>query len=157
MREELRKWMSRRGSQRIRESLCTTGSTGTVRQIRAFGKIQEAKWIQLSKWGSEGRVSGEVYGKLWPLCNSCLCGATAKPLVVGLRQLLANSRKCELYVEQERVGEARISRAPLFLSITISDRKPAKGVECCLPSALQFSHKFLFWQSLIWNQTRRGF
>ena len=82
--------MSRRGSQCVSESLASTGSFGAVGQIRALGQVQEAKRIQLSKWSGEGGVGGEVYGKLWPLYNSCLCGTTAKSRVVGLRQLLAS-------------------------------------------------------------------
>lgn len=76
--------MSGRGSQRIRESLATLRSIGAHGQIRAFGKVQEAECTQLPKQGGEGRVRGKVYRKLWPLCNSLLCGVTAKPLVVGL-------------------------------------------------------------------------
>lgn len=44
---------------------------------------------------------------LWPLRNSRLCGAMAKPLVVGPGQLLAsktNGRKCELEVETGRAA-----------------------------------------------------
>lgn len=66
------KWMSGRTSQRIRDSLATTGSIGAVGASELSGKVQEAKCIQLPKPGSGGIVRGGVYGG----CGLCVTPAT---------------------------------------------------------------------------------
>lgn len=58
--------------------------------------------------------------------------------------------------EPDKPGAAGPLRAPLFLSFTVSDGKPAKGSDCCSPSALQFLHKILFWPTLTRNHSREG-
>lgn len=85
--------------------------------------------------------------------SDCLCGSTAKRLVVGMEPLLVSrvSRGgragCVVVESKDKLRPAGQLCPSLHLTPGLSET-----IDHCFTSTYQISHKFLFWPPLTWDQ-----